>query len=159
MYRELSSAIAFAAEVHEKQFDMAGKSYILHPLRVMRLVQLATDNIKAAIVAIDHDTIEDGFANDIEHGFVTFQARVTPDVEVVTALRLLTKTKGMDYFDYIRAIAKNDIAKIVKIADLRDNSDITRLKGIREKDLVRMKKYNASFLYLTGQTDKLLDLA
>jgi len=63
-------------------------------------------------------------------------------VEVIEALRLLTKLKGIDYFEYINKIKSNELATKVKIADLKHNSDLTRLEEPIEKDYVRAKKYN-----------------
>ena len=57
-------------------------------------------------------------------------------------------TPEKDYAEYIKKIASNRDAILVKLADLRDNSDITRLKGLRDKDFARLQKYHRSWLYL-----------
>lgn len=45
-----------------------------------------------------------------------------------------------DQFD--KGGVKSDaIARIVKMADLRHNSDLRRLKGVTEKDVARVAKY------------------
>lgn len=68
---------------------------------------------------------------------------------VVRALDLLTHKKITPYDDYIKAIAFNSDATKVKLSDLKDNSDITRLKGLTKKDFDRMEKYHRSFIYLS----------
>lgn len=163
--KALARAIAFASEVHAGHLDRGGKPYILHPLRVMtNILKVFNGDPRAAIVAICHDTIEDGWAVDFETGFREFEAQVTTDSAVVMALRLLTHKPEDNYFDYIRNLViqkgtvHGDYAIAVKIEDLKDNSDITRLKGLRSKDIDRLIKYHASYCYLTGQSDKLLDL-
>lgn len=163
----LSRAIHFAARCHAGQKDRGGEAYILHPLRVMETVRhrIGYDE-KYLTVAVCHDAIEDAYSNIIEEGFSRFSAEVTDDPIVLASLRLMTKEIGADYFDYIRNIVgnimspnlENLIAKQVKIADIEDNTRITRLKGLKQKDLERLKKYHISYCYLTGKTDKLLDL-
>lgn len=64
---------------------------------------------------------------------------------VIEALKLLTRQKGVSYDDYIDGMRGNRDALLVKREDLRDNSDITRLKGVSEKDFERMNKYIRSF--------------
>lgn len=77
--------------------------------------------------------------------------------EILRDLRLLTHDPAMPYGEYIRRIATSQRAARVKATDLRHNSDITRLKGITDKDIARVRKYHACYLYLTGQTDKLFE--
>lgn len=152
--KELGAAINFAAQYHINKFDKGGAPYILHPLAVMERVR--SKGFGYMIVAICHDVFEDAFAGDLEQGFELFKVHVTSDVDIVTALRLLTHLPGITYMMYIRNLYYFPMAKDVKIADLQENSQISRLKGITEKDVARMKKYNAAYLYLTGQSDKLL---
>ncbi len=163
MQKELAKAIAFAADIHKDQLDKGGQPYILHPMWVMRQAAKRIKDPRVSIVAICHDTIEDKWADDFEAGFKYFRENVTKDATTEYALRLLTHKKTDDYMDYIRHM-KEDISEAgiiavtVKIEDLRHNSDMTRIKGLRKKDLDRAKKYNAAYCYLTGQTYKLLDL-
>jgi len=136
---DLARAISIAAVGFEKVKDKGGNPYILHCLRVMN--QMDTEEEK--IVAILHDTIEDGVCTIeslFKEGF---------SVRVVNALMLLTHEKGKPYDEYIKAIATDPIATKVKKADLKDNSDITRLKGLTKKDFDRMEKYHRSYVYLS----------
>ena len=67
---------------------------------------------------------------------------------VINALKLLTHDKSVPYDDYIDSISLNRDATIVKLADLTHNSDIRRLKGLRQKDFERLEKYHRSYVFL-----------
>ena len=137
----LSIAIAIAANGFKDRTDKAGEPYILHCLRVMN--NLHTRDKELQSIAILHDCVEDGVCtlNDLrEAGFSD---------RVVTNVGILTHPKGMPYMDYIKTIAPYPDARLVKLADLRDNSDITRLKGLTKKDFDRMEKYHTAYTYLS----------
>ena len=137
----LSKAISIAAQSHEGVCDKGGRAYILHPMRVM--MRLRTDDEALMMIAILHDVVEDDpvwtLEGLTEAGF---------DPREVGALDCLTHRENESYGDYVRRVATNEDAIRVKLEDLRDNSDITRLKGITGKDLKRMEKYHKSFLFL-----------
>lgn len=118
---------------HRNQYDIGGTPYAFHPFH---LAEQMPDEA-TTIVALLHDVVEDTFYtfDDLMLHF---------DREIIDALVLLTHTKGVPYMDYIAAIKDNPIARTVKLADLKHNSDITRLDPIkaREKSTVsRLKKY------------------
>lgn len=136
---QLEIAIEIAVKAHKGQLDKAGMPYILHPLRVMTNVS----KIEEKIVAVLHDVVEDTdvtFKYLIEKGI---------DKDLVNSIKLLTKNKDYDYIDYIKNIASDGIARNVKLADLKDNSDITRLPVITEKDIERLNKYKMAITYLS----------
>jgi len=140
----LGQAIALAAEVHEGQVDKGGFAYILHPLRVMN--NLNSTDKELCCIAVMHDVIEDSKVtlDDLEElGFT---------IRVIAGVRALTHLKGEDYQDYIERAACNNDARLVKMQDLRDNSDITRLKGLTEKDFKRMEKYQKAWSFLNDYT-------
>lgn len=140
--QQLASAIQIAASVHEKQFDKGGKPYILHPLHLMN--QLLFDT-QLATIAVLHDVIEDS------DGAVTLESLKHEGFSqrVLNAIELLTHRKGSDYLqDYIKGICTNYDAIRVKRKDLEHNANITRLKGIRAKDLARIEKYHKAFFML-----------
>ena len=123
-------AIKLAYKAHKDQYDKAGLPYITHPLH---LAEGMSDEY-TTIAALLHDVVED---TDIT---LDDLAKEFPK-EVIDALKLLTHQKGVPYMDYVAKIKTNDIAKAVKIADLKHNSDLTRLDCITDKDLERIKKY------------------
>lgn len=131
-------AIYIAAREHLGVKDKGGNAYILHPMRIA--MRLRTNDEELMSIAILHDVIEDSkltFEDLLNEGF---------SERVVAGLRLLTHQKGVSYDDYIDGMRGNRDALRVKREDLRDNSDITRLKGVTEKDLKRMEKYQRSFI-------------
>jgi len=137
----LDVAIAITSEAFRGKFDKGGKPYILHCLRVMNgVIHLGEDH---ACVAIMHDLIEDTkyTAQDLyDLGF---------NSDVVNNVVAMTHIKGVPYSEYVMEISKFAIATEVKKSDLKDNSDITRLKGITEKDTKRMEKYHKAYTFLT----------
>ena len=139
-YEELSKAISVATMAHEGQFDKGGKPYILHPLHLMN--QLMFD-VQLATIAVLHDVVEDSlftFDDLVAEGFSD---------RVLAALILLTHDDSDGYLeDYIPKICTNYDAVRVKRKDLEHNTDITRLKGVRDKDLERLRKYHTAFVML-----------
>jgi (p)ppGpp synthase/HD superfamily hydrolase len=131
-------AMFIAAREHLGVKDKGGNAYILHPMRIA--MRLRTNDEELMSIAILHDVIEDSkltFEDLLNEGF---------SQRVIAGLRLLTHQKGVSYDDYIDGMRGNRDALRVKREDLRDNSDITRLKGVSEKDFERMKKYQRSFV-------------
>lgn len=137
----LSKAIIIATEAHKGQVDKGSQNYILHPLRVMSKVK----SLKGKIVAVLHDTIEDTHITKehlLDMGF---------PYEIVEAVELLSKPRQEDYLSYVARVGENELAKEVKIADLEDNMDTSRLKEITEKDLKRVEKYKKAHSILLNK--------
>lgn len=127
----LEAAIQLAAEAHSGQQDKAGKPYILHPIRVM----LSVSTTDEQIAAILHDTVEDTsvtFEQLSEAGF---------SAEIISAVRALTKLDGESRVDAARRAAKHPIARQVKLADVKDNLDISRIPHLTDKDHARLDEY------------------
>lgn len=138
--QQLALAIKLASEGHLDQVDKGGKPYILHPIKVMHY--LKTDDTELMAIGVMHDLVEDcdvTFDDLREHGFSD---------RVIEGVRLLTKEEGVSDVEYIAAIKMSVDATRVKLADLRHNSDVRRLKGMTDKDLLRMRKYHGMFLEL-----------
>jgi (p)ppGpp synthase/HD superfamily hydrolase len=141
----LAVAIAIAADAFRDTTDKAGEPYILHCLRVMN--GLHTRDKELQSVAVLHDVIEDTEITIADLRTMGFSDRV------IEAVALLSHDKeNMSYEDYIARVAENEDARLVKLSDLRDNSDITRLKGISQKDMERMEKYHWAYTYLKNVT-------
>lgn len=94
------------------------------------------------IAALLHDIVEDTDVTLEQLNMMGFPQ------EVLDALKVLTHSSGVDYFEYIEGIGKNKIAIDVKLADLEHNSDLSRLDDITEKDIARVEKYKKSMVYL-----------
>lgn len=139
-YAMLNNAISVATLAHRHDVDKSGKPYILHPLKLM--FDLMYDP-ELATIAVLHDVIEDSNAT-IE----TLKETNYFNDRVLNALELLTHDPGDSYEEYIEKICTNLDAITVKRKDLQHNSDITRLKGVTDYDLARIKKYHKAFLRL-----------
>ena len=70
--------------------------------------------------------------------------------EVIEAVDIITKKKGEDYQSYLNSVKKNKLARAVKLADLRHNSDLTRLTKVTEKDIERKEKYQKAIDFLNS---------
>ncbi|HEU8062309.1 TPA: GTP pyrophosphokinase [Streptococcus pneumoniae] len=132
-------ALAIAKKAHAGQVDKAGVDYIQHPLYVAS--QVNTEQEKA--VALLHDVIED---SDITAADL-FASGLSN--EVVTAVQILTKKKGQSYQEYFGKVKSNNLARVVKLADLKHNSDLSRLKSVTNTDYERVKKYKNAIYYLS----------
>lgn len=136
LYSELiNKAIDIAYSAHKNQRDKAGRPYFLHPV----VVASQMENESEVCVALLHDVIED---SDIT---LSELEAVFPE-EITQAVGVLTHKEGTDYFDYIREIKRNPIARKVKLADLEHNMDITRLDspGQIEAFNKRRRKYEVA---------------
>ncbi len=133
----LAKAIQFAADKHSEQIDKGGNAYILHPLRIMMRLRTSDDELMA--VAVLHDVVEDCGVS-----FDDLRSIGMPE-RVVSGVKALTRQSGETYEQFIERLAGSRDALLVKREDLRDNSDLTRLKGVTEKDVARMQKYMRAF--------------
>ncbi len=138
LHEQLKVAIDLANTYHDGQVDKAGLPYILHPLHVMNNV----DGLEAKIVAILHGMIEDTVITVedlISYGF---------DSNIVNAIVAITKVNGISYDDYLKRVKTNELARIVKLADLSHNMDMTRLPNPTKRDYQRLEKYKKAYEYL-----------
>ncbi len=112
----------------------------MHPLRVMQACRTGP----AQIVAVLHDVIEDTdwtIARLRMEGF---------DESILAALDAVTKRDGEEYQDFVSRAAQNSIAREVKLADIRDNMDLTRIANPTERDRHRIERYKSALGLLTS---------
>lgn len=127
----LLAAVSLAARVHGHQTDKGGAAYILHPLRVASSVPPGN----ARIAAILHDVVEDGEVTTTE-----LRSQFGPTV--ADAVDALTRRDEETYEAFIERCSVNSLAVVVKLADLADNMDLSRLPGPpTPADKVRLEKY------------------
>ena len=136
-------ALKLCFEAHKDQIDKSGMPYVFHPFHLAE--QMADEN--TTIVALLHDVIEDteytlddlrkfGFAED-----------------VLSAISLMTHVDDVPYMEYVVKIKTNPIAKAVKLADLKHNSDMSRLDRITQTDEERAKKYKQAIELLENSNE------
>ena len=140
----IEDALEFALAAHKGQVDKGGHPYILHPLRLM--LSMETDHERLA--ALLHDVVED---ND-GVSFEDLETLGIPD-RVVDALRMLTHGDDEPYMDYIARIARHALARKVKMADLRDNMNVRRMRNFSDRDAERVRKYISAYSLLEQAPD------
>lgn len=134
----VNKAYEIAKKLHEGQFDKGGNPYILHPIKVAEMLE--TEEEKC--VGYLHDTIEDCNIDAeylLNEGF---------SKEIVEAVVVLSKINGESLNKYKKRVKANPLARKVKLADLKHNSDITRIKNPTVKDFNRLKKYKEFIEFL-----------
>ena len=136
----LGIAISLTAEKFKNKVDKKGEPYILHCLRVMNKMNPKDKELQ--MIAIMHDLIEDTDVTLSQLRDMGFSERVVRGVD------LMSHNEEVPYMDYVKNISFNPDTVKVKLADLEDNSNITRLKGLSKKDHERMEKYHIAFTYL-----------
>ena len=135
---QTEKALKLCFEAHKEQTDKVGLPYVFHPFH---LAEQMTEEATVT-TALLHDVVEDSpytFDDLKEMGF---------SESVLAALRLLTHDESVPYMDYVAAIKKNPVARAVKLADLRHNSDLSRMDEVTEKTLARREKYLAAIRLL-----------
>jgi (p)ppGpp synthase/HD superfamily hydrolase len=136
----LGKMLVLTTNAHAGQYDKAGQPYILHPLKVMHYMK--TEDEELQCIALGHDVIEDTSVTykDLRDAGISER--------VIAGIAALTKLPGQTLDEYKAGVFANRDAMLVKLCDLRHNTDIRRLKGVSEKDLERMAKYNRFYLEL-----------
>ena len=134
-------AMRICFEAHKNQVDKSGLPYVFHPWHLAE--QMDTEH--EVCVALLHDVMEDTSitAADLVSAGV-------PERYVATCLKL-THEEGVPYMDYVAALANDPVARKVKLADLRHNSDLSRLNHApTERDLRRRARYLRAIELLEG---------
>ena len=144
IYTELTKkAMKIAFEAHKEQKDKSGLPYIYHPIHLAEQME----DEATTCVALLHDVVEDTditFDDLINEGFTD---------EIIEALKLMTHDDSVPYMDYVENLKHNLIARKVKLADLKHNSDPTRLDIIDEKAQKRNEKYQNAIRLLMNVTE------
>ncbi|MBX3272482.1 MAG: HD domain-containing protein [Sandaracinaceae bacterium] len=131
-------AVEIAAQAHVGQLDKGGAPYLEHPLRLM----LRAETPAEKLVAVLHDVVEDS-AWTLEA-----LAREGFSSEVLAALERLTRLEGEPYEDFIERVAEHPLARRVKLLDLADNADLSRIPAPSESDRARVEKYRRAIARL-----------
>jgi (p)ppGpp synthase/HD superfamily hydrolase len=110
----VSLALAFAKEKHVGQKRIGGDDYISHPIAVCEMIKAQGFGEDYQITALFHDLLEDTDATEEE--IVRYG-----NEKILTAVKLLTKSKGYAMKEYVSAIKTNEIAFAVKASDRLHN--------------------------------------
>ena len=133
-------AMILAYNAHHGQTDKSGVPYIFHPDRVAS----GFTGEAEICVAWLHDVVEDS-----DYTLEGLRLAGFSD-EICDAVSAMTHDKSVPYEDYVKELARNPVARAVKLADLRDNMDTGRLAELDEKAERRLERYRAAYAYLTG---------
>lgn len=137
----LELAISVATKAHEGQVDKGGNPYVTH----LKAVADALDSTENKIVAYLHDICEDTPTTFDDLTNMGFTKRI------VNSVRILTKTEGVSYEDYLKFVKMDSNAWHVKMADLKNNMDISRIPNPSETDFERLEKYKKALAFLEGK--------
>lgn len=139
IYTELTKkALKISFNAHKDQLDKSGMPYVYHPFHLAEQM----DDEYSTCVALLHDVVED---TDMT---LDDLSKIFPK-EVTDAIALMTHNDSVPYLDYVKEIKTNPIASKVKLADLKHNSDLTRLDTVDDKALERVEKYKKAINILT----------
>ena len=139
IYTDLTKkALKLCFEAHKEQVDKTGLPYVFHPFHLAEQM----DDELSTVCALLHDVVED---TDIT---LDDLLKLGFSQSVIDVLALLTHEDGVPYMDYVAKISTNPIATKVKIADLKHNSDNTRLTVVDERAEERCKKYQKALAFL-----------
>ena len=130
----LDKAIAIAVESHTGQINKKGDPYILHPLRIM----FKANTTEEKIIAVLHDVIE---KTDKDFDFLR---NAGFSDKVILAVDALSRRSGESYDRYIDRVAENQLAKTVKILDLKDNICSLNIDKREQKNSVQYLKYQTA---------------
>ncbi len=135
--RDVETAKSWAERLHQGQVDKAGQPYIGHPARVASRLETP----EARVVGWLHDTVEDT-------GLTLEEVTEQFGPETAATLDAVTRRTWEDWDAYLLRVKANPIATQVKISDLIDNSNLSRIPHITMKDVKRQEKYNKALQFL-----------
>ena len=138
---QTKKAIKLSFQAHAGQLDRCGIPYVTHPLHLAE--QMPDED--CTVAALLHDVVEDTDYSLEDLRRMDFPPRA------LEAVALLTHDPAEPYLDYVARLKQNPVARTVKLADLRHNSDLTRLDTVTERDLARVEKYAAALRLLEEQ--------
>ncbi len=145
---QLNKMLVLTTTKFSGKFDKGGNPYILHCLKVMYYMK--TDDEELQCIALGHDLVEDCDVTYQDLRNEGFSERV------IEGIRGMTKVPGETVEDYMTRIKANIDCVKVKLQDLRHNTDIRRLKGVTQKDILRVEKYHKMYVELKAYLESLL---
>lgn len=134
-------AMKLCFESHKDQLDKSGLPYVFHPFHLAE--QMKDED--TTVVALLHDVIEDTDCTLDDLRALGFNERI------IEAVALMTHDDAVPYMEYVSLIKSNPIARAVKLADLRHNSDMTRLDTVTPRDVERAEKYAKAIKLLSEE--------
>ena len=137
-------AMKLCFEAHKGQVDKTGVPYVFHPFHV---AEQMTDEA-TTVVALLHDVVE-----DTEYTLEDIAA-LGFGQDIVGAVALMTHEDDVPYLDYVARLKSNPLARVVKLADLAHNSDLSRLGKVDDETRRRLEKYKKAIALLNSKDEK-----
>ena len=145
---DVYKALELVTKLFKHDTDKGGHPYLLHLLYVYRHVYTEDEKV----VALLHDVMEDKKITEEELLYLGFSKKIVDDINI------LTRIKPMEYNDYIENIIKNGSAEAlnVKLADLKNNMDLSRIKNPTTKDYERINnRYNPAYTKILNRIEEI----
>ena len=139
---DVQKAKTLAERSHEGAVDKAGRPYIEHPMRVAARLSRPEEQVVGWL----HDVVED---TDVTIG----EIRAMFGAETAAAVDAVTHREDESWADYLCRVKANPVARSVKISDLIDNSNLSRIPQVRPKDVKRQAKSNRALFFLMDVDD------
>lgn len=135
--KDVDTAKAWAYRLHDGQVDKAGRPYVTHPERVAGRMNTPEEQVVGWL----HDTVEDtGLTlQEIENQFGS---------ETAAAVDAISRRDGEEWAEYLKRVKKNEVARKVKISDLIDNSNLSRIPNVTLRDVDRQERYNKALRFM-----------
>lgn len=144
---EKESLFKFLERKFEDKYDKGGNPYLLHLFSVQKRFtdMYGSRDCDCVVACLLHDILEDTDTTEQE----------LLDVEYVTEravelVKILTRQKDEPYRAYIRRVAVVEAARRIKVCDLEDNMDITRLHILKDSDFGLLRRYLTAWNFLMG---------
>jgi len=148
--KKLESVAAEIAKIaHKGQVDLMGVDYFSGHLSSVAS-SLEGDSVLVAIGYL-HDIIEDTEFSKYSLEFALMAKSGCPYdvvVSIVDGVVAMTKVSGESYEDYLVRVKANPLARAVKIADIKNNSDESRGVPSDSKYEKRVEKYKKALAFL-----------
>ncbi len=135
--QDVETAKKWAEKRHQGQVDKSGAPYIGHPARVAGRLKTPEEQVVGWL----HDTVEDT-------GLTLEEIEARFGADTAAAVDALSRRPQEEWDDYLLRVKANPVARQVKISDLIDNSNLSRLGQITLKDVQRQAKYNRALQFL-----------
>ena len=128
---DIEKARLLAERQHRGQVDKSGVPYITHPERVAERMKTPEEKVVGWL----HDVVEDTdcTVEEIARQF---------GPETAAAVDAISRREGESWEAYLARVKENPTARKVKISDLIDNSNLSRLGEVTMKDVKRQERYN-----------------
>lgn len=149
MFVDKSEVIELVRKEFTSVVDKAGAPYVEHlyavateAARIAMSSRFYADVDEVFVVGLLHDLVE-----DID-GWTVEKVALKYGVAIASSVDNLTKRVSESRDDYLARVALNHVSLIVKIADARHNSDVSRFENPTPSEIAKCAEYAKLAEYL-----------